>query len=134
SYRILIGDDDADTVETTALLLQMNGHETRTASNGPDVLRQTENFDPHVILLDLAMPKMDGYEVTRAIREGHRVQQPVIVAVTGYENKPTQQRCAEAGFDLHLAKPVDFTLFEHCGLLLEKSTRLHEKTEELILQ
>ena len=62
---------DADTVEFTSLWFQLNGHETRGALDGEDVLRETENFDPHLIFLDVAMAKMDGYAVTRAIRDRH---------------------------------------------------------------
>jgi two-component system, chemotaxis family, CheB/CheR fusion protein len=67
SYRIVIADDDVDTVESTALWLQMNGHETRQAFDGVQVLRQAETFHPHFIFLDVAMPEMDGYTVTSGL-------------------------------------------------------------------
>lgn len=134
SYRIVIGDDDVDTVERTALWLQMNGHETREAFDGLEVLRQTEAFDPQLILLDLGMPKLDGYEVTRAIRDSVRRQQPVIVGVSRHGDLATKQLCAQTGFDLHLVKPLDLTLFDHCALLLEESYRLHETIHQSILQ
>jgi CheY-like chemotaxis protein len=78
-------------------LLRMDGHETREAFDGPEALRLTESFDPHLILLDIGMPTMDGYAVTRAIRSSVHPQQPVIVALTGYTDQPPRSAALKLG-------------------------------------
>ena len=106
--RVLVVDDDIDTTESTALLFQMQGHETKTARNGVAATEQTKVFCPDLILLDIAMPKMDGFQVLRELRDIPCAAESTIVAVTGYANVAERRQCAEAGFDLHFPKPLDF--------------------------
>jgi CheY-like chemotaxis protein len=109
--RVLIVDDDADTVQSTALLFEMQGHATRTAVNGIEALAQGAAFRPHLMLLDIAMPQMDGFAVAAAVRATDWGKHCVLVAVTGYGTPATEDRCAISGFDHYLIKPVDYGEF-----------------------
>jgi len=129
--RVLVVDDDADTIESTALLFQMQGHEAKTARDGPAAIEQTKAFCPHLILLDIAMPKMDGFQVLRELRGIECVAESTIVAVTGYANPADRRRCAEAGFDLHFPKPLDFGVLEQLVWLAHQSSRLREASSQL---
>jgi CheY-like chemotaxis protein len=122
--RVLVVDDDLDTVESTALFLRMQGHEAKTACDGAEAIEQAKTFCPQLILLDIAMPKMDGYRVARELRHIACAEQGVIVAVTGYASSADKRTCAEAGFDLHLAKPVDFDVLEQLVWLSPESGHL----------
>jgi signal transduction histidine kinase len=110
--RILVADDNSDAVESLALQLELAGHIVRTAQDGVEALTVAETFEPQVVLLDLGMPKMDGYETARAMRGRFWGQHATLVAVTGWGQLQDRQRTAEAGFDAHLVKPVtEFDLF-----------------------
>jgi CheY-like chemotaxis protein len=106
--RILIVDDNADAADSLALLLEMDGHTTRSVYGSLAALESAGAFDPHVVLLDIGLPGMDGYEVARRMRaRGSKAQ---IVALTGYGQRDDQARSRDAGFDAHLVKPVDLQL------------------------
>jgi two-component system, sensor histidine kinase len=106
--RILIVDDNADAADSLALLLEMDGHTTRSVYGSLAALESARAFDPHVVLLDIGLPGMDGYEVARRMRaRGSKAQ---IVALTGYGQRDDQVRSRDAGFDAHLVKPVDLQL------------------------
>jgi PAS domain S-box-containing protein len=105
--RVLVVDDNADAAESLALFLRMRGHEVRTTYDGPSALEMMPGYQPDLVLLDIGLPGMDGYEVARRIRlmpEGRSVR---IVAVTGYGQDEDRRLAQEAGFDQHLTKPVD---------------------------
>jgi PAS domain S-box-containing protein len=105
--RVLVVDDNVDAARTLAELLGTLGHETRVVHDGPSALAMAAAFRPDVVLLDIGMPGMDGYEVARrlsALQEGRR---PRIVAVTGWGQESDRRQASEAGFDMHLVKPVD---------------------------
>jgi CheY-like chemotaxis protein len=104
--RILIVDDNADAAESLALLLRMGGHEVRTAHDGPAALADARAFPPEVVFLDIGLPGMSGYDVARALRSAEG-KQAMIIALTGYGQAEDRRRCEEAGFDMHLVKPVD---------------------------
>ena len=106
--RVLVVDDVQASAQTLALMLKKIGHETREANDGPSALRQTEEFDPHVVFCDIAMPGMDGYEVVRQIRQRppRSGRRPLLVALTGYGQAEDRRRALEAGFDQHLVKPT----------------------------
>jgi signal transduction histidine kinase/ActR/RegA family two-component response regulator len=105
--RILVVDDNVDAAETLELLLGSLGHETAVAHDGVQALKLAVEFRPDLVLLDIGMPGMDGYEVARRLR-ALRSKAPLrIVAVTGWGQESDRQRSREAGFDLHLVKPVD---------------------------
>jgi CheY-like chemotaxis protein len=103
--RLLIVDDNKDTADTLAMLLRLNGHEVSTAASGPAGLQAARSETPDVVLLDLGLPGIDGYEVARRIRE--KTDKPLLIAVTGYGQAEDRERSKEAGFEHHLVKPVD---------------------------
>lgn len=88
------------------MLLEMNGHAVATANDGPEAVKQANEFQPEVILLDIGMPGMSGYEVCRAIRQNPGGTHPRIFALTGWGMDEDRRRSSEAGFDGHLVKPV----------------------------
>jgi signal transduction histidine kinase len=106
--RILIVDDNTDTAASLALLLKLAHHETYTAHDGLEALNVAERLQPDVVLLDLQLPKLDGYEVCRRIRQRPWARSITLVAVTGLGQEEDQRRSKEAGFDAHLVKPPDY--------------------------
>jgi len=104
-HRILVADDNLDAAESLALMLRLDGHEVRTAHDGIEAVQHAEAFDPDVVLLDLGMPRMDGYDAARIIRRAH--QDAMLIALTGWGQDQDRQRAREAGFDHHLVKPAD---------------------------
>ncbi|UUX96183.1 response regulator [Aquabacterium sp. J223] len=103
--RILIADDNQDAADTLAVLLDFLGYETRTAYNGQDAVAIAQEFKPCLVILDINMPLMDGYEAAKTLRrtEGNRV---ILIALTAISNREAKARAADAGFDIHLTKPV----------------------------
>jgi PAS domain S-box-containing protein len=106
SDRILVVDDNADAAEFLALLLEMEGHTVRTAADGEEAIEQAQAFDPDTIFMDLGMPRLDGVEAARRIRQLPRGRRVRIVALTGWGQEADRQRTREAGMDEHLVKPV----------------------------
>jgi PAS domain S-box-containing protein len=106
--RILIVDDNTDTAASLALLLQLANHETYTAHDGLEALTAAERLRPDVVLLDVRLPKLDGYEVCRRIRQRPWAGNVTLIAVTGLGQERDRQRSKEAGFDAHLVKPPDY--------------------------
>ena len=107
--RILLADDNRDACETLKMLLELEGHEVRVVHDGEDALATLTDFHPDVALLDIGMPKMNGYELATQIRKQPWSQGIQLVAVTGWGQASDRQRALEAGFDAHFVKPVDFT-------------------------
>ena len=105
--RVLVVDDNVDAAATLELLLKSLGHETRMAHDGVRALDIAREFRPEVILLDIGMPGLDGYEVARRLRAMNHGQNFRIVAITGWGQDDDRTRTKEAGFDVHLVKPVD---------------------------
>ncbi len=105
--RILVVDDNADSAESMAMLLHLQGYETRSALDGPAALEAAQVFRPELILLDIGLPGMDGYEVTRRLRTQPHMDKTVLVAMTGYGHQRDYLQAKAAGFDHHLVKPVD---------------------------
>jgi CheY-like chemotaxis protein len=105
--RVLVVDDNQDSADTLALLLELMGHEVRTANDGPTALEVAEGFGPEAVLLDIGLPRMDGYEVCRRMRQREWGRQCLVVALTGWSSPEDQQRARDAGFDRHLVKPVE---------------------------
>jgi CheY-like chemotaxis protein/two-component sensor histidine kinase len=112
SRRVLVVDDNADTAESLALLLRVKGHEVRTAHDGATALQDAGAFQPEVVLLDLGLPRMDGYEVARRLRAQVGLRKALLVALTGYGQEEDRRRAEEAGFDAHLTKPADPTALQ----------------------
>ena len=107
AFSVLVVDDSPDTARSTAELLTLMGYAARVALSGEDALRQAAIDPPDVVLLDIRMPGMDGYEVARRLAAVGSGKPPVLVAVTGCATQDDRVQTAAAGFDLHLAKPVD---------------------------
>jgi PAS domain S-box-containing protein len=105
--RVLVVDDNADSAESIAILLQLRGHEVRTALDGRTALEIARQYRPEVILLDIGLPNVDGYEVARQLRREFSQENPLLVAVTGYGQSEDRRKSAQAGFDHHLVKPVN---------------------------
>jgi signal transduction histidine kinase len=107
AHRILIADDNLDALESLTEVLKLQGHEVFSAANGSLALESAERHLPDVALLDIGMPLMDGYEVARRIRSQEWGRQVTLLAVTGWGQDADRRRSREAGFDLHLVKPLD---------------------------
>jgi CheY-like chemotaxis protein/two-component sensor histidine kinase len=105
--RILVVDDHQDSTDSLALFLRLRGHEVRTAHDGPSALEEIERYHPDVVFLDLGLPGMSGYDVARRVRTMNGLGSPRLVALTGYGTDADRQKTRDAGFDVHLAKPVD---------------------------
>jgi signal transduction histidine kinase/CheY-like chemotaxis protein len=107
SLRILIVDDNVDAADSIAMLLSMEGHQTRTVNTARAALLAAPEFRPEVVLLDIGLPEMDGYEVARRLRTQNGSQRMRLVAVTGYGQPADRRRAQAAGFDEHMVKPVE---------------------------
>jgi PAS domain S-box-containing protein len=105
--RILVVDDHQDSTDSLALFLRLRGHDVRTARDGPSALDEIERHRPEVVFLDLGLPGMSGYDVARRVRMMNEPGAPRLVALTGYGTDADRQKTRDAGFDVHLAKPVD---------------------------
>ena len=105
-FRVLVVDDNTDAAESLSLLLQMNAHEIRTATNGRDALALVRDFTPDIAFLDIGMPGMTGYELAARLRAMPALAHTTLVAVTGWGSEEDQLRAREAGFDHHFTKPI----------------------------
>jgi CheY-like chemotaxis protein/two-component sensor histidine kinase len=110
--RILLVDDNRDAAQALRLLLEADGHDVQVASDGASGLEMARSARPQVALLDIGLPKMDGYELARRIRGDPALQDMVLVAVTGYGQMHDRARASASGFHHHLVKPVDFTALQ----------------------
>lgn len=104
--KVLVVDDNLDAAHSLATLLQIWGHEICIAHSGPEALQAAATFQPEIVLLDIGLPGMNGYEVARQLRQQPRSQRLVLAAVTGYGQEHDRRQSGEAGFDHHLTKPV----------------------------
>jgi two-component system, chemotaxis family, CheB/CheR fusion protein len=104
--RILVVDDCEDTVETLCILLRLWGHEVRAAHDGSEALAMAGAYKPDVILLDILLPRQNGYQVARQLRQLPEISGALLVAVTGYAQSEDFAKSREAGFDRQLVKPV----------------------------
>lgn len=105
--RVLVVDDNADAASSLALLLRLLGHQVHVANDGPEALQAVAADCPDLVLLDIGMPGMDGYEVARRLRALPGTERTLIVALTGWGQSQDRQRSKDAGFDHHLTKPVE---------------------------
>jgi CheY-like chemotaxis protein/two-component sensor histidine kinase len=105
--RVLIVDDNADGADSLAMLLRLAGHEVAVCNESTGALATAETFQPQVVLLDIGLPGLDGYEVARQLRARPKLKNVLLVALTGYGRDEDIRRSLEAGFDHHLVKPAD---------------------------
>ncbi len=109
SHRVLVVDDNADGADLLAMLINLSGHETRTAYSGLDALDLAGSFNPEVVFMDIGLPDITGYEVARQIRASQKLGGVFLVAVTGWGSDDDRAKSKAAGFDLHLTKPIEPT-------------------------
>jgi DNA-binding response OmpR family regulator len=107
AVRVLIADDYADTAESLAMLLTIAEFETEVALDGEEALARASAWHPHVCVLDLEMPKVDGREIARRIRQQEWSERPLLIALSGWTSLRDQRGALDAGFDHYIPKPVD---------------------------
>jgi PAS domain S-box-containing protein len=110
--RVLVVDDNVDVADSLAVLLRLQGHDVRVAHDGPTALQIAKEYRPELVFLDIGMPVMDGYEVARRMRQEPGLEKVRLAALTGWGQQEDRRRTAEAGFDLHLVKPVEPRVLE----------------------
>lgn len=110
--RILVVDDNADAADSLGSLLQLEGHTVAVTYNSLDALAKLSDFEPNIVLLDIGLPEIDGYEIARRIRASHDHGRVRLIALTGYGQSDDRERAKRSGFDDHLVKPVDFTALQ----------------------
>jgi PAS domain S-box-containing protein len=110
--RILVVDDNVDAAISLAMLLQLSGHTTRTAHNGPEALTAARAYRPEVVFLDIGLPGMNGYEVATRLRGDEALKPLYLVALTGWGTEEDRKRAKESGFDHHLTKPAELSAVE----------------------
>jgi CheY-like chemotaxis protein len=108
--RVLIVDDDADSADLLVQLLEMRGHEARSANSATQAMAEVAEFRPDVAILDVGLPDMSGYELAQLLRKCDGLAKCKLIAVTGYSGDAVLARSKMAGFDMHLVKPVDLEL------------------------
>ena len=106
-FKILVVDDNHDSALSLAMMLSIMGHDTRTAHDGESAVATAETFLPDVVLLDIGLPKLNGYEVAQRIREKSWGASMYLIAVTGWGQDEDRQRSSEVGLNLHMVKPVE---------------------------
>lgn len=110
--RILVVDDNLDSSESLVLLLKLMGNDVQTAHDGLEAVAMAETNRPDVILMDIGLPKLNGYEAARRIRERAGDREMVLIALTGWGQEEDRRRSKEAGFHHHLTKPIDLTVLQ----------------------
>jgi PAS domain S-box-containing protein len=105
--RVLLVEDHADSAEMLAYLLRLEGHEVRTASDGPSALELAASFEPEIVLCDIGLPGMNGYEIAERLRTRSEISRTRLIALSGYGQAEDRRRSKEAGFEFHLTKPVE---------------------------
>jgi CheY-like chemotaxis protein len=110
--RVLVVDDNRDAADTLAAIMRAAGHQVQVAYAGEEAVETARIFRPDLVLLDIGLPGMNGYDVARKLREELSHRSLALVALTGYGQEEDKRRAREAGFDAHLVKPVNFQLLE----------------------
>jgi signal transduction histidine kinase len=105
--RVLVVDDNADAAETVAAYLRLEGHETKVVTEGAEVIGSARVFEPQVVVLDIGLPGLDGYQIAKQLRAQPNTRDSLLIAVTGYGREEDRARAAAAGFDCHFVKPAD---------------------------
>ncbi len=105
--RILIAEDYEDSADSMAILLRLNGHQVAVTRNGPAALEYAQINKPDVVLLDLGLPLMSGFDVAKGLSGPRPNKTPLLIAITGWGREEDRKRSSESGIDLHLLKPVD---------------------------
>jgi len=110
--KILVVEDNVDSAESLGEVLQYWGHQTWLSHDGPDALRQAKKVHPDVVLLDIGLPGMDGYELGKRIHADPDLARTTLVALTGYDQRNDPERSSQARFDQYFTKPVNLEALE----------------------
>lgn len=121
ALRVLVVDDNRDAADSLALLLELSGYQVATAADGYSALTAARGFRPEVVLLDIGLPGLDGYAVVQRLRQDPDTRSAHVIAISGYGGEEQRERSRQAGFDLHLVKPVDPEFLQR--LLAEQKPR-----------
>jgi len=122
--RVLVVEDHADTAQSVSRLLRMAGHEVEVAPSGRAAMAAVRANPPDVVLLDLGLPDIDGWQVARQVQDEPAEKRPLLVAVSGRAGEDDRRRSEQAGIDLHLVKPVDL---RHLQQLLARFRQVIEE-------
>jgi len=126
TWRVLVVDDNADSADSIAAILETSGHEVEVAYSAQKALEMAVAHQPDIVLLDIGLPDMDGYEVAKHLRQTPELKEMRLIAVTGYGQLSDRQRSQEAGFDEHVVKPVEWRKLEELLTSLMKRPRRSE--------
>jgi CheY-like chemotaxis protein len=122
--RVLLAEDNRDAAEAMSMLLELLGHQVRVVHDGAGAVEAARADTPDVALIDIGLPKLNGYEVAQRLRQLPSADRTVLIALTGYGNESEKKRAFSAGFHFHLTKPVDLERLE--GLLAEHIVSLRD--------
>jgi len=124
AWRVLVVDDNIDSADSITSLLEASGHDVKVAYSAEKALEMAAEYQPEIMLLDIGLPEMDGYEVAKRLRQNLQLKDLRLIALTGYGQDSDRQRSREAGFDAHVIKPVDLqTLSELLASLMKRQSR-----------
>jgi len=124
-YRILVADDNSDAVESMGMMLRLMGNDVRTVRDGAQALEEAAAFRPDIVILDIGMPRLNGYDAARRIREERWGATMILVALTGWGQEEDKRRALAAGFDLHFTKPVNAADLERLIGQLQHASTAH---------
>lgn len=127
-FKILVVDDNHDSALSLAMMLSIMGHETRTAHDGESAVSHAEEFLPDVVLLDIGLPKLNGYEVAQRIRESSWGGSMFLIAVTGWGQEEDRQRSSEVGLNMHMVKPVEPSALEKLLSELKRNREIERRS------
>ena len=128
--RVLVVDDNTYTADCFARIISLLGHDAETAYSGQEAIERTGEFLPDMVLLDIDMPGMNGYEAVKRIRQDSPDSQPILVAVTAWAREEDEDRAYDAGFDLHVPKPVSLERLKELTAMLRPADRRTTKVGE----
>ncbi len=129
--RILVVDDNADAAESIAVFMRIEGHEVKTVTDAMQALSCVEVFAPHIAIIDIGLPGMNGYELATSIRANKALRTPIMIALTGYGQAEDFDRSRDAGFDHHFVKPADLKTIQN-AIDAEPSDQLREERRTLV--
>jgi PAS domain S-box-containing protein len=124
AWRVLVVDDNIDSADSITSLLEASGHDVKVAYSAEKALEMAAEYQPEIMLLDIGLPEMDGYEVAKRLRQNPQLKDLRLIALTGYGQDSDRKRSRESGFDAHVVKPVDWrTLSELLASLMKRQSR-----------
>ena len=132
--RVLIVEDNHDSADSLSLLLRLWGYEHRVAYDGVSGLHTARSYRPNCLILDVGLPRLNGYDLARQIRQEPGLERAKLIALTAYSSEPHPQRVKEAGFDIYLVKPAPPAELERVLTMLDEVVRLANRSEELARQ